>query len=80
MEAARAGDINALYALIRQDPGILEETDMKQFVETPLHVAASHGKPHFALEMMELKPSSARKWNQDRFTPIHVAVRRGQIF
>lgn len=76
-EVAQGGDIDALYALTWGDPYIFERIDTIPFVETPLHVAAFAGQTHFALEMMRLKPSFARKPNPNGFSPIHIALQNG---
>ncbi|XP_021296787.1 ankyrin repeat-containing protein ITN1-like [Herrania umbratica] len=48
--------------------------DQIPFVDTPLHLAAKTGHVEFAMEMMNLKPSFARKLNQDGLSPIHLAL------
>ncbi|KAK1394930.1 PGG domain-containing protein [Heracleum sosnowskyi] len=73
-EIAETGNIPKLYQLIREDPFILEHIDKIPFIDTPLHKAAKAGSILFAVEMMRLKPSFARKLNPDGFTPIHLAV------
>ncbi|KAM6557334.1 hypothetical protein CsatB_004353 [Cannabis sativa] len=72
--AAEMGDIEMLYRSIHNDPCILERIDQQQFVETPLHVAVSHNQILFAMEIMMLKPSFAKKLNLDGFTPLHLAL------
>lgn len=76
--AAEAGDIDILYTVIQDDPSILDIIDSIQFVETPLHTAASMGHLEFASEIMILKPSFAWKLNQQGFSPIHLAMQHGQ--
>jgi ankyrin repeat protein len=75
-DAALQGSINALYALIKKDPAVLDSIDQISFVETPLHTAASAGKIQFAMEIMRLKPSFARKLDEDGFTPMHIALQK----
>jgi ankyrin repeat protein len=75
--AAEAGNINLLYAVIQDDPYILERIDLRPFVDTPLHIAASMGHLQFAIEIMRLKPSFALKLNQQGFSPIHLAMQNG---
>ncbi|KAL3499732.1 hypothetical protein ACH5RR_038825 [Cinchona calisaya] len=70
-------EINALYALLKQDPNFLENIDQKPFTDTPLHAAASLGHTHLALEIMNLKPSFGKKLNQDGFSPLHLALQNG---
>ncbi|KAK7851635.1 ankyrin repeat-containing protein bda1 [Quercus suber] len=76
---AENGDINAFYQLIREDGKLLEHIDELTFADTPLHIAASTGQIPFAMEMMGLKPSFARKLNQNGFSPIHLALQNGHI-
>ena len=82
-EVAQYGNIEAFYRLIiRGDVKILEDISQLPFVDTPLHIAASAGCPqhiHFAMEMMRLKPSFARKLNPNGYSPIHLAVQAGHI-
>ncbi|XP_062147286.1 ankyrin repeat-containing protein BDA1-like [Alnus glutinosa] len=75
-DAADQGSIDALYASIQMDPEVLDRIDKIPFVETPLHIVASAGHTLFAMEIMKLKPSFARKLNQDGFTPLHLALQK----
>ncbi|ESQ41524.1 hypothetical protein EUTSA_v10013476mg [Eutrema salsugineum] len=72
--AAKSGNIDLLYERIHEDPCVLVKIDNVPFVDTPLHVAAVAGQTEFAMEMMNLKPSFARKLNTDGLTPLHLAV------
>lgn len=72
--AAKSGNIDLLYELIHEDPYVLDKIDYVSFVNTPLHVAAITGKTEFAMEVMNLKPSFARKLNADGLSPLHLAV------
>ncbi|XP_058749257.1 ankyrin repeat-containing protein BDA1-like isoform X1 [Vicia villosa] len=72
--SAETGDIKLLYAAIQDDPSILENIDKNQFVDTPLHIAASRGHLEFATEIMNLKPSFAAKLNLQGHNPIHLAM------
>ncbi|KDP39955.1 hypothetical protein JCGZ_03486 [Jatropha curcas] len=76
-QAARVGDLNALYRLIGENPFILENIDELPFVETPLHIAAATGQILFAMEIMRLQPSFATKPNKDGFCPLHLALQNG---
>ncbi|KAF5936511.1 hypothetical protein HYC85_027640 [Camellia sinensis] len=76
MEAAEAGDISLLYGCIQDYPKILDSIDETAFVDTPLHIAASAGHAHFALEMMRLKPSFGGKLNPQGLSPLDLALRR----
>ncbi|XP_059441803.1 ankyrin repeat-containing protein BDA1-like [Corylus avellana] len=77
-DAAEQGNIDALYSLIEIDPEVLNKMDEIPFVETPLHVAAAAGQTQFAMEMMMLKPSFARKLNPNGFTPLLLAMQNNQ--
>ncbi|KAA3453429.1 ankyrin-2-like [Gossypium australe] len=77
-EAAERGKVDGLRVLIREDPYIFERIDEIPFTETPLHIAAEEGQIEFAMEMMNLKPSFARKLNPDGFSPMHLAVANGK--
>jgi hypothetical protein len=77
-DAAEQGNIDALYLLIAMDPKVLDKMDEIPFVETPLHVAAAAGQTEFAMEMMMLKPSFARKLNPNGFTPLLLAIHNNQ--
>ncbi|XP_058746087.1 ankyrin repeat-containing protein BDA1-like, partial [Vicia villosa] len=48
----------------------------RQFVQTPLHIAAVMGQLEYAIEIMNLKPSFATKLNNQGFSPIHYAMLR----
>nr|KJB27290.1 hypothetical protein B456_004G288800 [Gossypium raimondii] len=74
---AGTGNIDAFYAIVREHPYMLEHIDQIPFIDTPLHIAANEGQINFAMEMMNLKPSSARKLNQDGFSPMRLAFRNG---
>ena len=56
---------------------LLECIDELPFINTPLHIAASYGNIQFALELMSLKPSFARKLDPNGFSPIHLALQNG---
>ncbi|XP_050229464.1 ankyrin repeat-containing protein BDA1-like [Mercurialis annua] len=77
--AAEQGDVDTLYSIITDDPYLLEHIDQSPFIHTPLHVAASNGRTQFALEIARLRPSMARKLNQDGFSPMHLALQNGHI-
>ncbi|KAB2010593.1 hypothetical protein ES319_D10G250000v1 [Gossypium barbadense] len=72
--AAQEGHINVLYELIQNDQCVLEHIDHVPFLDTPLHVAVSAGNIEFMMEMMNLKPTFARKLNQAGFSPMHLAL------
>ena len=43
---------------------VISSQNVMEFVDSPLHIAAATGHRDFAMEMMNLKPSFARKLNQ----------------
>ncbi|XVE69055.1 hypothetical protein DITRI_Ditri09bG0118800 [Diplodiscus trichospermus] len=75
--AAREGNVSDLYTLIQKDGNVLKRLDKVEFIDTPLHIAADAGCIDFAMEIMSLKPSFARKLNQEGLSPIHLAVKKG---
>ncbi|XVE69061.1 hypothetical protein DITRI_Ditri09bG0119400 [Diplodiscus trichospermus] len=75
--AAREGNVSDLYTLIKRDGNVLRHVDQVEFIDTPLHIAADAGCIDFAMEIMSLKPSFARKLNQEGLSPIHLAVKKG---
>ncbi|KAK8577200.1 hypothetical protein V6N13_122192 [Hibiscus sabdariffa] len=75
--AARSGNVSDLYALIQRNGNVLRRLDMVEFIHTPLHIAAEEGCTRFAMEMMNLKPSFARKLNHQGLSPIHLALEKG---
>ncbi|XP_040957956.1 ankyrin repeat-containing protein BDA1-like [Gossypium hirsutum] len=75
--AARTGNVSDLYSLIQRDGNVLRHFDEVEFVETPLHIAAEEGCIRFAIELMNLKPSFARKLNHQGLSPIHLALKKG---
>ncbi|CAN8256204.1 unnamed protein product [Cochlearia groenlandica] len=78
--AANSGNIDHLYELIKQDPYVLAEIDNVPFIDTPLHVASVAGKIEFAMEVMNLMPSFARKLNADGVMPLHLAIDHGHFW
>lgn len=72
------GSIKELYEAIHENPYILEIIDEVPFINTPLHVAAASGNLAFATELMNLKPSFARKLNTYGLSPLHLAIEEGQ--
>ncbi|XP_039038918.1 ankyrin repeat-containing protein BDA1-like [Hibiscus syriacus] len=76
--AAESGNVSQLYELIERDGNVLRRFDKVEFIETPLHIAAEKGCIGFALEIMNLKPSFARKLNHRGLSPMHTAVEKGQ--
>ncbi|TYG77632.1 hypothetical protein ES288_D03G210100v1, partial [Gossypium darwinii] len=58
---AQNGDIDALYRRFAEDPYVLDR-------------AARSGKPHFAMEVANLKPSLSSKLNLMGLSPLHLAL------
>ncbi|XVF83444.1 hypothetical protein PTKIN_Ptkin16aG0486600 [Pterospermum kingtungense] len=75
--ASEEGNVSDLYSLIQEDGNVLKRIDEVEFISTPLHVAADAGCVDFAMEIMSLKPSFARKLDQQGLSPIHLAVQKG---
>ncbi|KAJ4957940.1 hypothetical protein NE237_025051 [Protea cynaroides] len=79
IDVAEAGDIEGLYTLLKEDPTILDKVDDVGFINTPLHIAVIKGEARFAAEIANLKPSFARKLNEDGFSPLHIASAIGKV-
>ncbi|XVF83555.1 hypothetical protein PTKIN_Ptkin16aG0498400 [Pterospermum kingtungense] len=75
--ASREGNVSDLYRLIQRDGNVLRRIDEVEFIDTPFHIAAAAGCIDFAIEIMSLKPSFARKFNHEGLSPIHIAVEKG---
>ncbi|KAL5763494.1 hypothetical protein ACOSP7_019758 [Xanthoceras sorbifolium] len=75
--SAEAGDVDALYSMISEDPDVMETLDRLPLIDTPLHIAASAGNTHFAMEVASLKPSFAWKLNSRGLSPMHLALQNG---
>ncbi|GAA0154620.1 hypothetical protein Leryth_022338 [Lithospermum erythrorhizon] len=75
--AAKVGDIDALYKLLEEDPELLEKESKKPFTNTPLHIAASTGNTHLAVEVLNLKPSFGNMLNSSGLSPLHLALLNG---
>ncbi|XP_017648424.1 ankyrin repeat-containing protein BDA1-like isoform X2 [Gossypium arboreum] len=76
-KATRTGKVNELYRVIQSNGNVSRHFDEVEFIETPLHIAAEEGCIEFAMDMMNLKPSFARKLNHQGLSPLHIAVRKG---
>ncbi|CAH2069981.1 unnamed protein product [Thlaspi arvense] len=76
---AQSGDVNALYSLIQEDPCTLQKFEVAPFIHTPLHEASYIGKIDLAMELMILKPSFAKKLNENGLSPLHLAVENHQV-
>ncbi|CAN6901823.1 unnamed protein product [Brassica oleracea] len=74
--AAETGSINDFYALVDENPYILDNINAVPFVNTPFHVAAASGNIPFSTEMLNLKPSFAAKLNTSGYSPLHLAVEK----
>ena len=75
--SAAEGDVEALYSILAEDPFVLERIDQKPIVDTPLHVAVSFEKIHFAKEIVNFKPSFASKRNRLGSAPFIWLCRMG---
>ena len=73
-KATQDRDISALYDRIQEDPDILDTIDNNGFADTPFHTAATTGHIEFTMEIVNLKPSFARKLNQNGLSPMPLAL------
>ncbi|CAI9771567.1 unnamed protein product [Fraxinus pennsylvanica] len=63
--------------LVDLDPYLLNPSNWVEFVDTPIQIAASRGLTNFAIEIMSLKPSLARKLNSEGFSALDLALHNG---
>ncbi|KAK4270517.1 hypothetical protein QN277_023546 [Acacia crassicarpa] len=79
-EAPYEGCVSTLNSLLQQDPGILQKiSSQTMFIETPLHLSASHGHLEFTKTLLSQKPELALEKNSLRSTPLHLASVEGHI-
>ncbi|KAK4382178.1 hypothetical protein Sango_2896200 [Sesamum angolense] len=76
LEAARSGNLQALYDAVGEDDSILQKLHSFGCVETPLHRASMFGQAEFVREYMRLSSISAHQLsqlNRDGYSPLHLA-------
>ncbi|XP_054782306.1 ankyrin repeat-containing protein At2g01680-like [Prosopis cineraria] len=79
-EASYKGCVPTLNSLLQEDPGILQKISSQTiFIETPLHISASHGHLEFTKTLLSHKPELALERNSSRSTPLHLASAEGHI-
>ncbi|KAL0387771.1 UNVERIFIED_CONTAM: hypothetical protein Sradi_2658900 [Sesamum radiatum] len=81
-EAARLGNLQALYDAHGNDNSFLQKLHSWGRPETPLHLATMFGQPEFVREYMRLSSISARQLsqlNQDGYSPLHLASANGHL-
>lgn len=76
-EASVSGNVQALYALIKEDKLILERVSLTCFDETPLHIAAMRGHLGFTRALLSRKPKLASELDSQGRAPLHVACAEG---
>ncbi|WRX12804.1 Ankyrin repeat - like 5 [Theobroma cacao] len=67
--AAKEGDVEALYELIREKADFLKDIDQMEFVDTPLHVAAAAGRTGFCIGVDGLKAITCYEAEPRRVEP-----------
>ncbi|KAF8400855.1 hypothetical protein HHK36_014158 [Tetracentron sinense] len=77
-EAARKGNISALFELLEEDPLILDDIDSPSR-ETPLHIASLLGHIDFVREILNQKPGFAKRVNNKGYSPMHLASANGHV-
>ncbi|KAJ0047589.1 hypothetical protein Pint_16723 [Pistacia integerrima] len=73
-KSAAEGDVDELFSILAEDPLVLERIDVIPFMTTPLHTAAREGTIHFAKEILNLKPSFAKKRDLLGRSPLHLSL------
>ncbi|KAL2903106.1 Ankyrin repeat-containing protein BDA1 [Bienertia sinuspersici] len=79
VDVSQAGNIEAFYALLEDEPHILDFIDEAPHTRTPLHIAILARKSEFAKEIASLKPSFITKTDRYGYNPIHLAAEKGQV-
>ncbi|XP_010549858.1 PREDICTED: ankyrin repeat-containing protein At2g01680-like [Tarenaya hassleriana] len=76
MSIAQEGDVDKFHALVAADKNVPDALDGfdRGLYDTPMHAAAQCGHTYLALEIMNIKPSFARKLNASGFSPMHLAL------
>ncbi|KAI9119866.1 hypothetical protein K1719_009255 [Acacia pycnantha] len=63
-EASYKGCVSTLNSLLQEDPGLLYKISSQTiFIETPLHISASHGHLEFTKTLLSHKPELALERN-----------------
>jgi len=75
-QAAKEGDIKAVIALLKEEPGRLNQQDNNG--KTALHHACSHNKDDVAKYLIE-KGADLNIKDQDNTTPLHIASAYGNL-
>ncbi|KAK4269140.1 hypothetical protein QN277_022334 [Acacia crassicarpa] len=79
-EASYKGCVSTLNSLLQEDPGLLYKISSQTiFIETPLHISASHGHLEFTKTLLSHKPELALERNSSQSTPLHFASAEGHI-
>ncbi|KAF7833612.1 ankyrin repeat-containing protein BDA1-like [Senna tora] len=79
VDAAREGDVDALYKVLEDDPLRLKKVCLAPFAESPLHVAALAGRVDFVKHMIALMPSLSTHTNLQGLIPLHMASAEGYV-
>ncbi|KAK4269179.1 hypothetical protein QN277_022371 [Acacia crassicarpa] len=79
-EASYKGCVSTLNLLLQEDPGLLYKISSQTiFIETPLHISASHGHLEFTKTLLSHKPELALERNSSKSTPLQLASAEGHI-
>ncbi|KAI9119734.1 hypothetical protein K1719_009123 [Acacia pycnantha] len=79
-EASYKGCVSTLNSLLQEDPGLLYKISSQAiFIETPLHISASHGHLEFTKTLFFHKPELALERNSSQSTPLHLTSAEGHI-
>ncbi|KAI9119838.1 hypothetical protein K1719_009227 [Acacia pycnantha] len=79
-EASYKGCVSTLNSLLQEEPGLLYKISSQTiFIETPLHISASHGHLDFTKTLLSHKPELSLERNSSQSTPLHLASAEGHI-
>ncbi|KAK4269120.1 hypothetical protein QN277_022317 [Acacia crassicarpa] len=79
-KASYKGCVSTLNSLLQEDPGLLYKISSQTvFIETPLHISASHGHLEFTKTILSHKLELALERNSSQSTPLHLASAEGHI-
>ncbi|CAO2837878.1 unnamed protein product [Amaranthus hypochondriacus] len=79
VNVCEAGNIEAFYALLEDEPQIVDYIDQLPFTRTPLHLAIIARKLEFAEEIARFNPSYITKLDSFGYNSVHLAAQFGEL-